>query len=106
MYYRVGCRVACIPVCALTTCLAFADQQNPNLCLAASQTQGTELIACHVAEGGTARALWTPVGNQLRNVFWVGLVLTVNGPLQDKRYLYVAHSVPSGSNVWQQWTGW
>jgi hypothetical protein len=102
-YERPTCGVACIPECALTVCVAFVDVQNTNLCLAAAATQGTELIACHLLEGGTARALWKPIGNHFRNVFWVGLDLTVSGPLQDKRYLYVAHSVAPGTNAWQAW---
>jgi hypothetical protein len=81
------------------------DVQNSNLCLAANQSgQGTELIMCHLGDGGTARALWKPIGNHFRNVFWVGRDLSVNGPLQDKRYLYVVQSVPSGGAVWQAWT--
>lgn len=103
-YERPTCGVACIPECSVTVCVAFVDVQNTNLCLAASQSQGTELIACHLLEGGTARALWKPIGNHFRNVFWVAEDLSVSGPLQDKRYLYVAHSVPSGGNVWQAWS--
>ena len=101
---RPTCGVACIPECAVTICYAFVDVQNTDLCLAASANRGTELISCHLLEGGTARALWKPIGNHFRNVFWVGQDLSVNGPLQDKRYLYVSPSVASGTNVWQAWT--
>ena len=101
---RPTCGVACIPECANTICYAFVDVQNTDQCLAASANRGTELIACHILEGGTARALWKPIGNHFRNVFWVAQDLSVNGPLQDKRYLYVTPSVPSGGNVWQAWT--
>jgi hypothetical protein len=101
----VGCSLnGCINACAVANCIAFEDAQAPTLCLAASQSQGADLISCHLVEGGTARALWIQNGTHLRNVFW-GEDLTVTGPLFDKRYLYEAPTVASGGNEWQQWNG-
>jgi hypothetical protein len=95
----------CIPACTVANCISFEDAQDPGLCLAASQSQGAELISCEIPIGGTARALWIQNGTHLRNVFWNAEDLTVSGPLYDKRYLYEALTTGSGGNEWQQWTG-
>jgi hypothetical protein len=86
-------------------CVAFEDAQNPSLCLAASASRGMELISCQPGQGGTPRADWLfSDTNQLRNIFWVGQVLTAFGPLAIKNSLHVINP-GSGSGEWQKWTG-
>jgi hypothetical protein len=96
-------------LCDNADCISFEDVQNPTLCLAASPTgSGVQLINCHIADGmgGTARAAWIHIGNNLENFFLAtNHDLSVTGPLFSGRYLYVAQHVSPGGNVWQQWSG-
>lgn len=96
-------------ICDSADCISFEDVQSPTLCLAASPTgTSVQLINCHIAdgEGGTARAAWIHIGNNLEN-FFLGTNhdLTVNGPLFSGRYLYAAQHVSPGGALWQQWSG-
>jgi hypothetical protein len=97
-------------LCPVSNCLEFEDVQNPNLCMAlSSNLYGVSLINCHLADGtgGTARAAWIQIGNNLENYFLLtSHDLSVNGPLYSGRYLYVAPHVNPGGNVWQQWSGY
>jgi len=95
----------CDPKCVITSCIAFEDAQNPSLCLAASASQGIELIPCHPGEGGTPRANWTYDDTTLlRNIFWTNTALTVFGPLANKNPLYAA-AINGPSGEWKKWTG-
>lgn len=100
----------CIAGCDSVPCFAFEDAQKPSLCLAASASQGMELINCGLGPGleGTPRAAWIKDGtdkSELKNAFWVsGGFLTTFGPLANKNPLDV--TVQGGaSGEWQKWTG-
>lgn len=97
-------------LCPMTNCIMFEDAQNPGLCMGlSSNLYGVSLMNCHLADGtgGTARAAWVQLGNNLENFFLATQHdLSVNGPLYSGRYLYVAPHVSPGGNVWQQWSGY
>jgi hypothetical protein len=101
----LGCpsQYECIPACSVSDCLIFQDAENTSLCLAASQTEGADLISCQLAEGGTARAAWVQVGTHLVNVFWGPNQLMVEGPLYNGDPLLVQPYGAQGG--WYQWTG-
>jgi hypothetical protein len=96
--------MSCLPGCDNTSCIAFEDVQKPSLCLAASASEGVDLIPCQLPFGGTARAAWiNSPATKIRNYFWIGANLGVNGPLANKNALFVTPS--SGGPIWNQWTG-
>jgi hypothetical protein len=100
----------CILGCDAVQCYAFEDAQKPSLCLAASGSQGIELINCGLGTGlnGTPRAAWAKAGtdgSELKNLFWAsGGYLTVFGPLANRNPLYVT-VIGGASGEWQKWTG-
>jgi hypothetical protein len=104
----VGCLVSgtCDPKCQITECVEFEDAQNTSLCLAASASNGIELISCQKPiNGGTPRADWLyDSSSVLRNSFNPGSGLTAFSPLAIENSLFNA-AIGQASGEWQKWTG-
>jgi hypothetical protein len=104
-----GCLVnnTCDPRCQITECVAFEDAQNTSLCLAASPSNGIELMSCgNLSNGGILRALWLyDSSSEMRNVFTGSLGgLTAFSPLAAGNSLFNA-AIGQASGEWQKWTG-
>lgn len=96
-------------ICTQNACVEFEDVQNQNLCLGIrADREAIVLVGCELdnLQGGTQRAAWYPLGGNNWASPYMGAIglLTVNGPLQDGRYLFPAPHVNPGTKEWQQWS--